>query len=154
MTEINLPVWALLLALLGIAVIAVLAFYAGRMLAQLRRQNDRQHQLITQRNERLQVSIVTIAKAMDQAQCELSEGALRLVVLLDHRVDSQKPNYVAKYPGLHAMYERIKHMPTHEARKQYPKAEIRKLDKEREGYEKELAEAILNDVRQLLKDFA
>lgn len=154
MSEINLPMWAWILALVGIVIIAVLAFYAGRMLGQLRRQITRQQELIAKRNERLHESIVTIAKAMEQDQCPLSEGSLRIVVLLDHRVDQEKLDYAAKYPALHDMYERIKHMPTHEARKQYPKTEIKKLDKEREGYEKELAEVILQDVRQLLRDFA
>ncbi|RUO60183.1 DUF2489 domain-containing protein [Pseudidiomarina marina] len=154
MTEANFPAWAWIAVLLGVVIIAGLAFYAGRLLAQLKAQNQRRDQALAMRNENLHESIVTIAKAMEQGQCPLSEGALRLVVLLDLRVESNQAGYARKYPSLHDMYERIKHMPTHEARKQYPKAEIRKMDNEREGYEKELEDVILQDVRQLLKDFA
>lgn len=154
MTETNFPMWVWFAIALGSVIIVGLAFYAGRLLAQLKAQNQRRDQALAKRNENLHESIVTIAKAMEQGQCPLSEGALRLVVLLDLRVESTQAGYAKKYPSLHDMYERIKHMPTHEARKQYPKAEIRKMDNEREGYEKELENVILQDVRQLLKDFA
>ncbi|WP_258239677.1 DUF2489 domain-containing protein [Pseudidiomarina homiensis] len=150
----NLPWWGWAVLLIGVIIIAVLAFIAGRMLSRLQSQTQRRDEAIGKRNERLHESIVTIAKAMDQGQCPLSEGALRLVVLLDLRVEPEKVDYAERYSGLHTMYERIKHMPTHEARKQYPKAEIRKMDDEREGYEKELEDVILSDVRQLLKDFS
>ncbi|CAB0150809.1 hypothetical protein PSI9734_01249 [Pseudidiomarina piscicola] len=150
----ELPLWGWLTIAIAIVIVAVLAFIAGRLLSRLKQQNQRRDQAIEKRNERLHESIVTIAKSVDQGQCPLSEGALRLVVLLDLRVEVNKPNYTERYQGLHTMYERIKHMPTHEARKKYPKAEIRQLDNEREGYEKELEDAILADVRQILKDFS
>ncbi|MEA3588573.1 DUF2489 domain-containing protein [Pseudidiomarina sp. 1APP75-27a] len=150
----DIPLWAWLILIAAVLIVAVLAFVAGRLLSRLQAQNKRRDQAIEKRNERLYESIVTIAKSMDQGQCPLSEGALRLVVLLDLRVDPGKPDYAERYEGLHTMYERIKHMPTHEARKKYPKAEIRKYDDEREGYEKELEDVILADVRQLLKDFS
>ena len=150
----NMPWWMWGLLIVGVLVIAALAFVAGRLLSQLQSQNKRRDEAIGKRNERLHESIVTITKAMDQGQCPLSEGALRLVVLLDLRVEPEKVDYNQRYSGLHTMYGRIKHMPTHEARKEYPKAEIRKMDDEREGYEKELEDAILTDVRQLLKDFS
>lgn len=153
MTNSSLPVWAWVAAAFGVVIVVALAFYAGRLLGQLKQQNQRRDAALAKRNENLHESIVTIAKAMEQGQCPLSEGALRLVVLLDLRVESLEAKYASRYPALHDMYERIKHMPTHEARKQYPKQEIRKMDAEREGYEQELENVILNDVRQLLKDF-
>lgn len=153
MTDSSLPMCAWFAALVGVVIIGALAFYAGRLLGQLKQQNQRRDDALAKRNENLHESIVTIAKAMDQGQCPLSEGALRLVVLLDLRVESREAGYAARYPALHDMYERIKHMPTHEARKQYPKQEIRKMDLEREGFEVELEQVILQDVRQLLKDF-
>lgn len=149
----DMPWWLWLALAVGIAIIGVLAFIAGRLFGQLHDQRKVRDEAIAKRNERLHESIVTIAKAMDQGQCPLSEGALRLVVLLDLRVETDKPDYSSRYAAIHQMYERIKHMPTHEARKTYPKSEIRQMDKEREGYEKELEDVILNDVRQLLKDF-
>ncbi|SDB23998.1 Protein of unknown function [Pseudidiomarina indica] len=150
----TMPMWLWGLLVLGILIIVGLAFYAGRLFALLKKQNQVRDEALAKRNERLHESIVTIAKAMAQGQCPLSEGAIRLVVLLDLRVESTSAGYAQKYPAIHDMYERIKHMPTHEARNTYPKAEIRKMDREREGYEKELEEIILRDVNQLLKDFA
>ncbi|RUO81057.1 DUF2489 domain-containing protein [Idiomarina tyrosinivorans] len=140
-------------AIIGVAIIAWLAFYAGSLLARLKRQNQRRDEAISQRIERINESIVTIAKAMEQEQCPLSEGCLRIVVLLDHRPDSQQRDFAEDFPAMHDMYERIKHMPTHEARKQFPKKEIRKLDNEREGYEVEMKDIILADIRKLLSDY-
>lgn len=140
-------------AIIGIAIIAWLAFYAGSLLARLKRQNQRRDEAISQRIERINESIVTIAKAMEQEQCPLSEGCLRIVVLLDHRPDSRQRDFTADFPAMHDMYERIKHMPTHDARKQFPKKEIRKMDNEREGYEVEMKDIILADIRKLLSDY-
>lgn len=154
MNETDVSLWLWLLAGLGVVIIGALAYYAGRLLAQLKQQNQRRSDALNQRNVNLLESITTIAKAMEQGQCPLSEGCLRLVVLLDLRTESLEAAYAKRYPHIHDMYERIKHMPTHEARKKYPKQDIRKMDKEREGYEEQLEEVILNDIRQLLKDFA
>ena len=154
MNETDVSLWLWLLAGLGVVIIGALAYYAGRLLAQLKQQNQRRSDALNQRNINLLESITTIAKAMEQGQCPLSEGCLRLVVLLDLRTESLEAAYAKRYPHIHDMYERIKHMPTHEARKKYPKQDIRKMDKEREGYEEQLEDVILNDIRQLLKDFA
>ena len=54
---------------------------------------------------------------------------------------------------LELSYERIKHMPTHAARKQRTKAEIRAMDREREGYERELEQALVAEARALVKAF-
>jgi len=138
---------------IGLFIIVVLAVYAGRLLAQVKQQQQRRDQAIAKRNDNLIESITTISKAMQQGQCELSEGALRVVVLLDHLGMEPKPDFAQEYPGIHEMYERIKQMPTHDALKAYPKAEIRKLDREREGYEKELEGVIQDDVSKLLARF-
>ncbi|RUO71362.1 DUF2489 domain-containing protein [Pseudidiomarina salinarum] len=153
MTDYAIPLWGWIVIGAAIAVIVVLAFIAGRLLARLHQQQRRRQEAMTKRNTSLDESVTTLARAMEQGQCDFSEGALRIVVLLDHRAEPEKPDYAAKYPALHQMYERIKHMPTHDARKQFPKKEIRRMDEEREGYERELKDAILKDVRQLREDF-
>lgn len=146
--------WWIIAIVIGVTIIVGLAFYAGSLLGRLKRQQQRQQKAAEGRNERLIESIVTIARSMDQDQCSYSEGALRLAVLLDLMALDPKPNFAEEYPGIHKMYERIKHMPTHETRKTYPKPEIRKMDAEREGYEVELADTIKTDVRKLLERFA
>ncbi|MCC5879546.1 MAG: DUF2489 domain-containing protein [Idiomarina sp.] len=145
-------VWIALIV--GILIIVGLAFYAGSLLAKLRRQRDIRDKAIAKRNENLYQSIETIALAMSQDQCPLSEGALRVTVLLDHLAlpgrEENDRTFEAEYPAIHDMYERIKHMPTHEARKKFPRKEIRAMDEQREGYETELEQGIQQDVGRLL----
>lgn len=140
--------------IVGILIIAGLAYYAGSLLGQLRKQRQIRAAAIDKRNDNLYESIATIALAMQQDQCPLSEGALRIAVLLDHLALPESVqgtrDFEREYPAIHDMYERIKHMPTHEARKKFPRKEIRKMDAEREGYEVELEDAIQQDVDKLL----
>lgn len=153
MTMSEWPLWAWILIAVGVGIIAVLAFIAGRLLAQLKQQQQAQQAATAKRDNHVVESVITIAMAMEQGQCELSEGALRIAVLLDHHSAAASADYVSRYPAIHDMYERIKHMPTHAARKQWPKAEIRKLDKEREGYERELEQALVAEARAIVKAF-
>ncbi|MAD53636.1 MULTISPECIES: DUF2489 domain-containing protein [unclassified Idiomarina] len=144
---------AIVLYILGVVVIVGLAVYAMTLLKRLRYQNQLRQQAVQKRVDRIDESIITIAKGMQQDQCPLSEGCLRIVVLLDHRPESTEYDYSKDYPAMHDMYERIKHMPTHENRKKFPKQKIKELDKEREGYEAELKDVILADVDKLLREF-
>lgn len=153
MTMIDWPWWAWLLIATGVLIIIALAFIAGRLLAQLQRQTQQQQQTTAKRDAHVVTSVISIAMAMEQGQCPLSEGALRIAVLLDHHSSATASDFPTQYPAIHDMYERIKHMPTHEARKQWPKAEIRKMDREREGYERELEQALVAEARALLKAF-
>lgn len=141
-------VW--LLAVVGIVVVAGLSVYAGLLLARLRAQNKSIAVGEAKRTNYLHESIHTIALAMQQEQCPLSEGCIRIAVLLDNLPDATHAGYATRWPAIHDMYERIKHMPTHDARKEFPKKEIRKMDLEREGYEVEMEAAIQADVDTLL----
>lgn len=136
-----------------IAVVVGLAWYATTLMLRLRGQNNLRKAAVQKRVDKIDESIITIAKAMQQEQCPLSEGCLRVAVLLDHRPEAVKHDYSQDYPALHDMYEKIKHMPTHENRKKFPKKKIRELDDEREGYEKTMRDIILADVDKLLKNF-
>lgn len=141
-------VWVL--AVIGIVVVAGLSVYAGLLLARLRAQNKSIAAGEAKRTNYLHESIHTIALAMQQDQCPLSEGCIRIAVLLDNLPDANNAGYTTRWPAIHDMYERIKHMPTHDARKEFPKKEIRKMDLEREGYEVEMEAAIQADVDTLL----
>lgn len=145
---------ATIVIVIGVAIIIALGLYAAKLVKQLKYQNQLRDAAVQKRVDRIDESITTIAKAMQQDQCPLSEGCLRIVVLLDHRPDSVEYNYAKDYPAMHEMYEKIKHMPTHENRKKFPKKKIREMDKEREGYEVSMKETILADVDRLLKRFA
>ena len=69
---------------LGVILVAGLAFYAGQLLWQLKQQKLVQQEQKDKRLKYLTDSISLIAKAMKEEQCELSEGVLRVWVLLDH----------------------------------------------------------------------
>ncbi|MAK71096.1 MAG: hypothetical protein CMF12_14560 [Idiomarina sp.] len=144
---------AIIVILIGIAIIMALAFYATKLVRRLKYQNQLRDAAVQKRVDRIDESIITIAKAMQQEQCPLSEGCLRIVVLLDHRPESVEYDYAKDYPAMHEMYDKIKHMPTHENRKKFPKKKIREMDKEREGYEVSMKETIQADVERLLNRF-
>ena len=145
-----------LLAGVGTLIIAGLAYYAGSLLFQLKHKRAEIAELekkaeenIRARNVRLHESIQFIAKAVVEEQCELSEGAIRICVLLDNLQLDNKPDYVSDFPGMHQLYSKIQHMPTHEARKKYSKKEIRQMDVERWKAEAEFKQAVLEDASKL-----
>ena len=139
--------------LVGAAIIISLSFYAGRLLWLVKAQEMSVAAGKAKKNQYLIDSIVTICKAMQAEQCELSEGALRIWVLLDHLEQSDKPDAVAEYPGLHQMYDVVKDMPTHSARKKQDKSHIRQLDSIREQAEIDLKDFIQADVEKLLRRY-
>lgn len=134
----------------AVLIIAALAFYAGQLLFQLKRQKQQQHAAVKQREDYLRQSIQTIAQALDQQQCGLSEGSIRLCVLLENF--DQASDHAERFPALHELYGRIKHMPTHKAYSELPKPERRRMQLEREEHEAELESQILKEI-QVLKSF-
>ncbi len=73
---------------------------------------------------------------------ELSEGCIRIKVLLDH-VDPTLHEQ-APFSIFSTMYKATEHMPTHEARKKTDKKFIHKLDQQRFKLERDNKEAILS----------
>ena len=142
----------MLAASLGGLILLGLAVYAGTLLARLKRQRDMQQQAIAARNERILDSVRVIAHAVRDGQCDYSEGAIRLTNLLDALQIKERRVFASEFPGLYSLYEKVKEMPTHEARRALKRNEVMKMDLERSGYEAELEAQILKDVAQL-KDF-
>lgn len=146
--------------IIGAMIIIGLAFYAGKLLWLVKQQQLQQQQELQKRQQQqlekqryLRESIVLISRAMLEQQCELSEGALRLWVLLDHWTEENKPDAVTSYPGLYQMYKVVKDMPTHQARKEQDKKLTRQQDKTRMQAEKDLKDFIEADVKLLLTRF-
>lgn len=152
-----------ILAILALVIISLLAGYAGKLLWQLRLQRQarlarqqqaakQQRQLQIDKNTRLWHSIDTICRATQQGQCCTSEAAIRLCVLLENLAfDGAQPELAKDFPGIHGLYSAIKHHPTHDARKDYSKKEIRQFDKEREQYERDYDQQVQQDLNQLLQ---
>ena len=72
---------------------------------------------------------------------------------VDHLVPERTPDPVLSYPGLHQMYQVVKDMPTHQARKDQDKALTRQQDSVRLKAEQDLKDFILADTNALLKRF-
>ncbi|MFT5162490.1 MAG: hypothetical protein ACI9FJ_001066 [Alteromonadaceae bacterium] len=146
---------------LGSLIIAALAFYLGRLLLLVKQGKKAQAQIhqaqINKRNKTLAESIYTIAWAMRDGQCDFSEGCLRIWVLLDHYVEQPEdgvlPTKSEVYPGIFNMYEKIKDMPTHEARKKYKKSELMVMDKQRATHETQYKPMIEGDIAKLIERF-
>lgn len=138
---------------LALLTVAGLAFYAGSLLFKLRVQQQLRIKKTQQRVDNILESIQTIAKALEQQQCNLSEGCIRLYHLLEALPVKDKPDFSKQFTGLYALYNLVKDLPTHEARKAQNKQETKQQDLQREELEAQLESQVLNDVA-VLKTFA
>jgi hypothetical protein len=143
---------SILLILLAALIILVLGVYAGRLLFMLKAQNSKQKAGRDKRIASIQESIQTIAFAMQQQQCDLSEGVIRICRLLDALPVEPRPNYALLYPVTHQLFDLVKGYPTHEARSALTKLERRKQDKEREEFASQLESKVIKET-YLLREF-
>ncbi|MFT5838243.1 MAG: type II secretory pathway component PulJ [Flavobacteriales bacterium] len=143
----------IVLLLVALSILAVLAFYAGSLLFKLRTQEQLRNKKTQKRIDNITQSIQTIAKALDQQQCNLSEGCIRLFHLLEALPVKNKPDFSQQFTGLYSLYEQVKELPTHEFRKAQTKRETKQQDLQREELEAQLETQILKDVT-VLKNFA
>lgn len=143
---------------IGIAclVVIVLAIYAIRLLLQLKQQTVRQAQEIQAKksaneahDKKIISSVLIIAKAMKEEQCDFSEGCWRLSVLLASLRLSE--GLEAQFPAIFAFYNEIKHMPILEERKKLTKQARMKLDYQRMKLETSFYDDINKDLNLLLQ---
>jgi len=146
--------WYLIISIAAL-VIAALGFYAGQLLWQLKQQKLTQQAELKKRLDYLTHSINHISRAMQAEQCDYSEGVLRVWVLLDHynKEQPEPKDYASLYPGFASLYDVIKDMPTHDARKKYSKKDIHKLDLKRWRAEQEFGEQIAKDLESIIQEF-
>ncbi|NVK36385.1 MAG: DUF2489 domain-containing protein [Gammaproteobacteria bacterium] len=88
-----------------------------------------------------------IANAMLQGQCEITEGCLRIKVLMD-RLDDEL-QHKPEFKTIQSHFAQTIQMPTHEAYKALSKQEQFKLDKTRYGLEAKNKDQILIEVQTL-----
>lgn len=95
-------------------------------------------------------SLDIICKAILQEQCEISEGSIRIRMLLDNSkmLDSNKSEYVLFYN----MYEELKEFKTHEKRNELSKQERMSEDIKRFKVEEKYQEDFLTTVKVLHDD--
>lgn len=144
---------AIIVITLAFLILAGLSFYAGKLLMQLKQQQQNKlkqlEQIKVDRDNRLIESIQTISHAMESEQCEISEGVLRLAVLFDHLSNAQQKNYPKKYPAIHALNEKIKHFAILEERKKLEKKERMRQDFQRMQAEAEFKELVIAEAIEL-----
>ena len=139
---------------LAITVLLGLAGYAAYLLCLLWKQKkeqlqqEKQNQLKIKQIRQEQIeSLRIIAAAMCAEQCEVAEGTIRIVYLL------QKSPHDAltkvNYPTLYELYEKIKHQPIGASRKHYKRQEIMRFDIERMALEATYQDRILPEVEAL-----
>ena len=138
----------------GVMIIAALVFYTVKLLTQLKKQTVKIKQVeqdrkvaLAKHDSKILSSVVIIAHAMKEEQCDIAEGCWRLSVLLDSLKLSS--GLSAEFPAVFELYDKIKHMPILDARKKLAKNERMKLDFERMKVESDLSAQIKIDVTSL-----
>ncbi|WP_068547760.1 DUF2489 domain-containing protein [Thalassotalea crassostreae] len=146
----------ILLLCVAAVVIFSLATYATVLLLKLREQNKQQlalaeEQRLKHNAKDLKIinSVVLIGKAMEQEQCEISEGCWRLSVLIES-MENGSEEIQTQFPAIFKLYSKIKHMPILDARKELTKKDRLTLDLERMGHEQEFESAVMLDVKNLV----
>lgn len=135
----------------AVVIVAALSFYAGKLLSQLKQQQQKQKNARNARIEKIMESVYTIALAVEQQQCNLSEGAIRLVNLLDSVPVDSPPNCERDYPALFELFAHVRELPTHQERKALDKIVRAKQDQLREEVETRLESSILKEVEKIRK---
>ncbi|MCW8833652.1 MAG: DUF2489 domain-containing protein [Colwellia sp.] len=137
--------------ILGVVIIAVLAFYAGSLLRQLAQQKQRQQQAelahqkaLAQHDHKVLSSVLLITRAMKEEQCEFDEGCWRLSVLLDSLKTSSELDQ--QFPAIFKLYNEIKHLAILEERKKLQKKQRMKEDYQRMTLVAELHQEIVSDL--------
>ena len=124
-----------------------LSLYAIYLLKQLKIQKELITKAKHDRTIRLKESIDVIARAMQSGECNTSEGVIRLTMLL-------RPfgKNLSTYPAMANLYEVVRDMPTHDARKLLDKRERIRLDLDRESAEVQFEQDIKKELYVLLED--
>lgn len=150
----------LVLAVFATLTIIVLAFYAGMLIKRINIQKAQLAQAAAdkaqqaslkkqQRNDNICESIRFIARATAQKQCNVSEAAIRLSVLLETLLIDPKIDIDKDYPAISALFEKVKGFATHIERKNMDKKSLKQQDKQRQIFENEFEDAIIKEAQTL-----
>ncbi|TYK64678.1 DUF2489 domain-containing protein [Colwellia echini] len=144
----------LYLLLLGVGIILVLAFYAGRLLKQVAQQKaqqikaeQNQQAALNRHDKKILDSVLLITRAMQQEQCEFDEGCWRISVLLSSL--KTLSNMDTKFLGIYGLYDAIKDFSILEARKQLTKKERMREDYQRMVALEKMHDAVVSDLALL-----
>lgn len=133
-------------ALGGIA--AYYVWQVKKQNAQLKAEQEAQKKAWREKKEELAKDIKFIANSMVQDQCEITEGCLRIKVLMDH-LDGDL-QFKPEFKAIQQVFTLTSDMPTHKAYKELPRKEQFKLDKKRYKIEDEHRELVLAEAHALV----
>lgn len=139
----------------AIAVIVILSGIAAYYLIKLKHAKKSQQKAIAEgeaawrkKQEEIAADIRFIASAMVQEQCEITEGCMRLTVLMD-RLD-ENLRFQPEFSSIRAHFEATAHMPTHDAYKALKPKQRFELDKQRFELEEKNKTSVLKDAQTLV----
>jgi len=135
-----------LLVSFAFIIIAALGAYAGRLLYLLKRQSIQRKSAIAQRVTRICESVDVICKAMEQQQCELSEGAIRVCNLLNALPIADIPDFNQQFPAIYSLFEQVRHFAVLKERAALSKREKYQQDKSRGQIESEHESRVLAEL--------
>ncbi|MFS1702297.1 DUF2489 domain-containing protein [Alteromonas sp. AMM-1] len=142
--------WWYLLASVGLLIIAVLGVYAGKLIFQLQAQTQKQQAARAQRVETILESIHTISRAMQQQQCNVSEGAIRICRLFAALPDTTPVDYKAQFPAIHALFVDVSGFSILADRKALTKQQRFAEDKAREIIEEQHESIVLRELPAII----
>jgi len=144
----------LYLIILAVAIVVVLSAVAIYYVVKLKRVQKQQAEQIKKNKEAWQAhrnelanDLKFIAQSMLQGQCEITEGCLRIVVLMD-RLDEDL-QHKPEFKTIREHFSLTVSMPTHQAYKDLSKQEQFKLDKQRYNLEAKNKEQVLEEAKIL-----
>ncbi|GGF64595.1 DUF2489 domain-containing protein [Alteromonas lipolytica] len=140
--------WIILVSV-GLLIIAALGVYAGKLVFQLQQQNARQKAAREQRLVVMFESIHTIARAMQQQQCNVSEGTIRICRLLKALPEEAK-DYAEQYPAIHTLFTEVSGFAILEDRKALSKSQRHAEDKAREALEEQHESTVLKELPAII----
>ncbi|MGC9401827.1 MULTISPECIES: DUF2489 domain-containing protein [Vibrio] len=144
-----------LLASIGALIIAGLACYAGYLLLQVKKQKDLQQQqqklAIEKRNANIYDNVNTLCMAGIQGQCDLSEISIRVYSIMDYVQGDDRIDFDQTYPAISELYHVVKDMARGEDRQALAKKEKMEQNLLRHKAEVKLAEAIIEELKDLKK---
>ena len=140
--------WIILVSV-GLLIIAALGVYAGKLVFQLQQQNARQKAARGQRLVVMFESIHTIARAMQQQQCNVSEGAIRICRLL-RALPEEAKDYSQSFPAIHALFYEVSGFAILKDREALSKTQRRAEDKAREAVEEQHESLVLKELPDII----
>jgi len=147
----------LIAIVVAVIIIVCLAFYAGTLLKKVAEQKKAQQQAefareqaLAKHDKKVLASVQIIVRAMEEEQCDFSEGCWRLSVLLDSLKLSSE--LAQQFPAIFQLYNEIKHLSILDERKKLEKKQRMKQDYQRITIEAKLHSEVMADLN-LLKQY-